>query len=292
MSSRERATGFTLVELLVVIAIIGILVALLLPAVQAAREASRRVQCQNHLKQLGVACQAHHDVYQMLPRAGSDGPDITCCAANERSGWTWLFYITPYLEQNAVFEELDDNVVALSVIKTYFCPSRRPPALYGGSGRCDYAGNGGSTTGNLGKDGAFLRQWSSLPKPLGTKPDQQRTLADFTDGTSLTLLASEKQLHRTVWGTAGGDNERWNNSGWSGDVDMVRFGSELPRPDREHPDSSQPTFWSNRFGSSHPTGLNTVRVDGSVAFVSFDVTATTWLRFCTIADGEALPSGF
>jgi prepilin-type N-terminal cleavage/methylation domain-containing protein len=283
-------TGFTLVELLVVVAIIGILVALLLPAIQAAREAARRIQCQNNLKQIGVACQAHHDVYRVLPRAGSDGPTQTCCDATERSGWTWPFHITPFIEQHAVYDNTVANAVALSIISTYYCPTRRRAALYDGSGKCDYTGNGGSVSTNLGRDGAFVRQWVSLPQAAGTKPEQQRTLADFLDGTSVTLLAGEKQLHRTTWGTAGGDNEPWNNTGW--DEDVVRFGSEVPRPDHEHPDSTKPTYWSPRFGSSHPAGFNTVRVDGAVGFISFEVDATTWLHFCTIADRNPLPSNF
>jgi prepilin-type N-terminal cleavage/methylation domain-containing protein len=286
----QRRSAFTLVELLVVIAIIGVLVALLLPAVQMAREAARRTQCVNNLKQIGLAVHNHHDTYGYLPRSGSDGPDITCCNAKERSGWSWAFQLTPFIEQNNVYEQTDNTVVALSALSGYFCPTRRAPGKYGSSAKNDYAGNGGSTFGKYGSDGVFMRQWRVLPQPLGTKPDQQRRLADVLDGTSQTLMIAEKQVHPTTWGSAGGDNEAWNNAGW--DECVVRFGGEPPLPDLKHPNSSQPAHWSRKFGSSHPGGLNGVRVDGSVGFVSYTVDPVTWLNFCTILDGNPLPNEF
>ncbi len=297
MTVRRKSLGFTLVELLVVIAIIGVLVALLLPAVQSAREAARRTQCLNNLKQIGVACHNHHDAYQYLPGAGSDGPHIDCCGATERIGWTWPFHITPYMEQQAVYDEQDDNIIARTVIPSYYCPTRRAAKIYNNYAHCDYAGNGGDVTGNRGKHGAFIEQWRGQPKPADTiqnPADERRRLADIEDGTSNTLLVAEKQLHSTTWGTAGGDNEAWNNAGWSGDCDVIRFGRVTPEPDKLHPDSSNGgnNYWSMRFGSSHPGGLMAVRADGSVDVVSFDVDPQVWLWFCTIRDGETIPTKF
>ncbi len=292
MRTHRKPEGFTLVELLVVIAIIGVLVALLLPAVQAAREAARRMQCQNNLKQIGLAAHNHNDTLGYLPGGGSDGPTKDCCNADNRLGWSWSYYLTPYMEQNAIFEQTSDSVVATSYVSNYFCPSRRAPGLYNGSGRSDYAGNGGSTIGNRGLDGVMVRQYSA-PKsgqPADLKPDVRRRLADIVDGTSNTLLAAEKQVHPTTWGKAGGDNEVWNNAGW--DECVVRFGGELPQPDMKHPDATQATHWSRKFGSSHPSGVQGVRADGSVHFIPYTVDATHWLRFCTIADGHPLPGDF
>ncbi len=296
MRMERRPRGFTLVELLVVIAIIGVLVALLLPAVQAAREAARRMQCQNNLKQIGLAAHNHHDTLGYLPGAGSDGPTKDCCNADNRLGWSWAFYLTPYMEQSAVFDTTNNSVVAMTYINNYFCPTRRAPGVYGSSAKNDYAGNGGSeklanklATTN---DGTMVRQYA-LPKaglPADMRPDNRRRLGDIVDGLSNTLLVAEKQVHPTTWGSAGGDNEAWNNPGW--DEDIVRFGDKLPEPDMKHPDKSQGSHWSTRFGSSHPSGVQGVRADGSVHFIPYTIDATHWLRFCTIADGQTLPGDF
>jgi prepilin-type N-terminal cleavage/methylation domain-containing protein len=137
LTYRARA-GFTLVELLVVIAIIGILVALLLPAVQAAREAARRSECQNNLKQIGIGCQMFHDTNKFMPNNGRNTADVR--------DWCWGFQILPYIEQGNLYTPIMNAAAAANVavpiqndwalpgqpagtnqigIKTYMCPSRR-----------------------------------------------------------------------------------------------------------------------------------------------------------------------
>src|SRR3954454_21844016 len=117
----RRRHGFTLIELLVVIAIIGVLVALLLPAVQMAREAARRTQCTNNLKQMGIAMHNHHDTEGTFPYGAFNSPQST-----------WTFRVLPYLEQTAIFNALnmtkqwyqaENNTVVGMTISLFLCPS-------------------------------------------------------------------------------------------------------------------------------------------------------------------------
>src|SRR3954471_5173880 len=183
---RRSPSGFTLIELLVVIAIIAVLIGLLLPAVQKVREAAARTQCVNNLKQIGLAFHSYHDVNNgRFPWAGSDGPTKTCCNADDRVGWTWMFQITPYIEQANVFNDPVDANVAATAIRIYYCPSRRQPMTYGsgvGTARCHYAGNGGRQFDDYGKEGVLLRQWATLTLPAGTPPNQKRGMAYIKDG--------------------------------------------------------------------------------------------------------------
>lgn len=245
------------------------------------------MQCSNNLKQIALAFHGYNDATKQFPHAGSDGPDKTCCNASTRVGWTWLYHITPYLEQGNVSDNPIDSAVAQTAVPAYYCPSRRRPTLYSNGGRSDYGGNGGLNMAGMGKDGMLVRQWSapSTSLPSTTAPDQRRRISDVTDGVSNTILVAEKQLHPNVAGTAGGDNEPWNNSGW--DQDHCRFGYILPEPDNMHP-SSGATFWSERFGGSHAGGFNAALGDGTVRFIRYDLSASTWQALCLIRDGQAV----
>ncbi len=151
-----RRQAFTLVELLVVIAIIGILVALLLPAVQYARESARRMQCQNNLRQIGIAVQSHADHTKLLPTGGTtpwpvlaDFVDLVSLTVNgsETQGFSWPFQILPYFEQKIVQDQRDQAGWAATQfnmesnpIQVYFCPSRRPLTRQFNRYLLDYAG--------------------------------------------------------------------------------------------------------------------------------------------------------
>lgn len=240
LTSRKK-NGFTLVELLVVIAIIGILVALLLPAVQAAREAARRSQCSNNMKQIGLACHNFQDSYRMLPTGGRDGDHripsalTACCRSTTRYGWSWSYQILPFLEQAPLYElgtdsadpnppdaavyNTTESTVAGRAVPTYYCPSRRVPKLHSGSYKCDYAGNAGERvsgdirgTNNGGLKGVIIQT------------DRDKTRIELIkDGSSNTIMIGEKALHPLEFGDDGGDNERWNNAGW--DEDVIRYGA-------------------------------------------------------------------
>ena len=150
-----RTRGFTLVELLVVIAIIGILVALLLPAIQAAREAARRTQCSNNIKQIALALHNYHDTYLILPAGNYDG---TGGGDTRQHRHTWMCSLLPHIEQQAVFDQLNFNLQTDAApnfqvlngleIKSLICPSDP----YGGLLQNDRHDNGGwNGPGNNGK---------------------------------------------------------------------------------------------------------------------------------------------
>ena len=274
--------GFTLIELLVVIAIIAVLIALLLPAVQQAREAARRTQCKNNLKQIGLAFHNYADMFRVLPDGGNDNdgtsawPCGSCCNANNRGEWNWMYQIMPMIDQANLQAVTTDSTIYSTPVTAYFCPTRRRPGKYGSSAKSDYAGNCGDGQNNY--NGAVIRRscYNSID------------FASVQDGTSNTLLVGEKQTNVLNFGGSGGDNEAYVNSGW--DQDEIRWGglTNGPQPDFMHP-AEPPTYWSGRFGSSHDGAFNVVMVDGSVKSVSYNVDAETFRRACVRND--RLPVG-
>lgn len=173
---RKNSFGFTLVELLVVIAIIGILVGLLLPAVQSAREATRRMQCANNIRQLCLAAANFESNYRKLPEGPMDGDPHAvngnggrnpagfpvngpCCKAATRRGWSAQYRVLPFLEGSSVYElgrddppvwppisgNANENLVGQALVPGFYCPTRRTAKGYGSAkfGRTDYAGCAG-----------------------------------------------------------------------------------------------------------------------------------------------------
>jgi hypothetical protein len=142
-----------------------------------------------------------------------------------------------------------------------------------------------------GKDGVFVAQWlnPSTSMPINAPIEQVRRIADISDGLTNTIMVGEKQCHPSVLGTAGGDNEPWNNSGW--DQDHVRFGEAVPQPDSMHPTNASPTFWSVRFGGSHPNVFTAAMCDGSVRSIKYTIDATNWMNICLINDGQVISNG-
>ncbi len=278
--NRGRA-AFTLVELLVVIAIIGILIALLLPAVQAARESGRRTQCKNNLKQIGLACQVHHDTFNLFPDCGegyysgrtlSGGSPVSAPAQT----WGWLYQILPYMEQSALWQQSNDAYVRKALVSTYFCPTRRQPMVVGGTrAMTDYAGNGGlyTTSGwswGDGKNGGVIIRRNRVP-PIH--------FGSLLDGSTNTVLAGEKRLDTLAIGTFQcDDNDGWT-SGW--DWDVMRWGNSPPILDRNAGDTCEV-----RFGAAHPAGAQFVLCDGSVRLVNYTVATLAFQRACHRSDGQ------
>ena len=299
--------GFTLVELLVVITIIGILIALLLPAVQAAREAARRMQCGNNLKQVGLACLSHEEAQASLPTAGWGyaWAGIASRGFKGSQPGGWLYNILPYMEQtalhdmgansNSAINRNDPELIARlgTPVGTFCCPSRRLVAqcLDTGDcyinvdtqylGRCDYAGSGGDsiTDGAVGPaslsagDALTPTGWRIMAKPTDGVFYLHSTtlLADITDGTSNTYLAGEKVCDPDHYLDTKSytDDQGWD-AGW--DQDVIRWTNNLDsyRPTPDTPGSGGGRF----FGSAHASGFNMVFCDGSVQSISYNIDMT------------------
>ncbi|MEX2170081.1 MAG: DUF1559 domain-containing protein [Pirellulales bacterium] len=306
----QKPSGFTLVELLVVIAIIGILVALLLPAVQAAREAARRTECSNHLKQIGLACFNHENAQGVFPDGGErywlprtmvDGrPAI---APNQN--WSWAYQILPYIEHEVLWAVADDRQVARTPVSVYFCPTRRAPEslakpgssfLRDQSAMNDYAGNAGTDQrGSIGwaalgdgKNGTIVR------RPDGSKfRSSPVKIARILDGTTHTLLIGEKSFNQGRLGEWQAEDDGGYVEGW--DFDTIRWGYFPPEPDWF--DSSDTTRHGNNgtlvplrgaFGGPHPAGFQCVFADGSVQSINHEIALTVFRRLSARNDGEVL----
>jgi len=283
----NRRIGFTLVELLVVIAIIGVLVALLLPAVQSAREAARRTQCVNHLKQMGLAVQNFHDTYQTIPYTRLDTRETT------------FLLMLPFLEQRGHFDKWDftkeyytqTQEMREKTFKFYLCPSRtRPTPLlsvdpsdahqngttpHTPGGVADYATNAGTPPGQTD-------YWPGLNTtteadrangPFWYKGPPFLKFANITDGLSNVVFIGEKHYKK------GNPNE---GSIWNGDhgSSFKKLGTGAPLA------RDLNASLSSQFGSWHPAICQFVFGDGSVKALQVNTDLTTLDRIANRDDGE------
>ncbi len=221
-SSKRRA--FTLVELLVVIAIIGILIALLLPAVQAAREAARRSQCTNNLKQIGLALHNYHDTNRTFPPSGilhGDGVPMRLITTSNPSQvpyhHTWLVMILPFLEQGPLYDQTDKRLpiygsspqpVVSTQVAALLCPSSRKLDLSKTRNMAytNYAGSEGYHWWTTAYLGPWLSWWSQVQATRVADFSgmftilQTRNMSDLLDGTSNVIACAEVNSTGYKWG--------------------------------------------------------------------------------------------
>ena len=287
--------GFTLVELLVVIAIIAVLIALLLPAVQSARESARRISCGNNLKQIALAVLSFESTHKAFPAGFS-------YHNNEAGGpsWGWAAFILPYMEQKPLYDRLgvdgrrldnvyrplgtsaDDKAMLQTVIAAYRCPSDTTPALnevckfgvgYFPFATANYVGCAGNLGGSrpvfdTDTGGVFFGTPDRRASPPGRGPLGLKRTA-VTDGSTKTLAIGERG--------------RFNYAAsWAGSGDASQYGNEfaartLGRPgfhlNFNHVAAGSPENQGKGYGSSHGAGAQFAFLDGSVGFVSENITS-------------------
>jgi prepilin-type N-terminal cleavage/methylation domain-containing protein/prepilin-type processing-associated H-X9-DG protein len=295
----RKDAGFTLIELLVVIAIIGILIALLLPAVQKVREAANRIQCANNLKQIGLACHNFHDTLGFLPPSQLGTNQVT-----------WAVLILPYLEQDNLYHlwniQLPYTEQSPSAtqhnLKIYFCPSRRSPGSeYSNDtppgGLSDYAACAG-TGDKDGPDanGAMIGARATIDSN-GVVLSWQGvlTLTSITDGTSNTFLAGEKHVRyttkfgtqedRSVFSTNDNNYRRYAGKGEAGQNYILQIYSPDPQWNVQGV--------SNRcFGSRHPGVCQFTMCDGSVRTVKDSTDVITLGLLAQRNDGQVITGDY
>jgi prepilin-type N-terminal cleavage/methylation domain-containing protein/prepilin-type processing-associated H-X9-DG protein len=311
------ARAFTLVELLVVIAIIGILVALLLPAIQAAREAARRAQCLNNLKQIGLAFQLHADTHEIYPTGGSDiwsRRTTDKSRPNERvfgdrgrplvapnQNWGWAYQILPYLEQQALWAAKVNDLTPVPV-PAYFCPSRGPSRVHSYDDRADramidYAGNAGASKEGFqtyaqygdAADGVVIRvTMGRTGDPFDKFGPPVIPSRQIQDGLSNTLMVAEKNINAARLGGRQGNDDAGYIEGW--DHDTIRWGHFQPTPDSLNASEETPVPVLGSFGSSHAGTFNAAFCDGSVRSIIHDVDAEVFMLVCSRDDGTVYDS--
>ena len=268
---RPAPRGFTLIELLVVIAIIAVLIALLLPAVQAAREAARRTQCINNLKQIGIALHNYHDGWATFPSGGWIAVFNQPLTANMNIGWSAV--VLPGLEQQALFNGLNlayaynlaaNSTAAATVLNVYLCPTEPRQSNFNKATGDLYPSADADYGGMYGE-----RMLTTNNPPRGPMIfNQPVSISQILDGTSQSLIVGEDpEAINAMW--ISGHNI-FDQSAPINARPLSEFGEELT--------------------SRHPGGVNALFADGSVRFLKNSVAVPVLAALCTRNGGEVISS--
>ncbi|WP_437201003.1 DUF1559 family PulG-like putative transporter [Planctomicrobium sp. SH664] len=317
-----RRRAFTLIELLVVIAIMGVLVSLLLPAVQQAREAARRTQCKNNLKQFGLALHNYHDAHSVFPAAYlADTRSITrdTTTYDGPNGFAWGAMLLPYLDQAPLYHQLRtdrpcwdviNSVAVAARLEVFLCPSATdadgPMSVQNESGG-ELAKFGRSTyVANAGQDepwGYRVEDYSDLADGPLYRNSRVRT-RDVTDGLSNTVFLGEHVplLSSKTWvGVVPGASVCANNPGMFPITECDHAATLVnvhsgPAADEKDPDTgwapvhapNNPLCHVCQMYSQHSGGCNVLMGDGSVRFISQYIHNPTWAGLSSTSKGEVL----
>ncbi|GAC1450409.1 MAG: DUF1559 domain-containing protein [Isosphaeraceae bacterium] len=302
---RRPRPGFTLIEVLVVIAVIAVLIALLLPAVQAAREAGRRIQCVNNLKQMGIALHTYHETHNSFPMGYVSSVAVNDAFPQQTSpGWGWGALLLPQLEQDTTYGSGNFNLpiehVANATTRTtkldlYICPSDQYTGIYtatqdNGTKIVEVA-----TSSYAACFGARL-EIANVPGQGNGLFVRNRSfgIRDITDGSSHTIALGERgnTLTQTPWagaptGPTGAGatflspNAPSNNPGPGHGSEQVL--AHAADEGLNNPDTAPDDFWS-----PHPAGVNFLFADGSVKVLKKGTNMDVYRALCTRSFGEIL----
>lgn len=308
--SQAKLRAFTLIELLVVIAIIAVLIALLLPAVQQAREAARRSQCKNNLKQIGLALHNYHETHSVLPPGGT-----TCnpCAAYSSgiNGHNFTADILPFMDQGTIYNKLNWRIpgyayyfssldaaheaAVATVLPAYVCPSSttptfwqyNPPTCFFRQAVSHYAGIGGSI--NYPYNGTTISRAGTFFK------NSKIGLRDMTDGSSNVMVVGEysglakgqtkdmamNQVNPNVWyGFYDNDSSTYNS------YKTITYAPNLYWQGTGSPIGT--SVHNQSLKSQHVGGIHALMGDGAVRFLNENINIQTYYNLSDIADGKVL----
>lgn len=323
VQSRPRKPGFTLIELLVVIAIIAVLIALLLPAVQQAREAARRSQCKNNLKQIGIALHDYHDIFQVFPPAyqtlpgGSATMGVPSPTTGDAGpGWTGLFALLPHIEQLTLYNSFNyrlpswdpsNATAAKTKVAVYLCPSAynidstykvldSTGALLATFSRSNYIANAGRN-----------EVWDDPSVDLSRKADgpfyrnSRTSIRDVIDGLTNTVFLGEQTPYHSnsTWVAIVPNAQTCTNSApfaaapcdFAAPQINVHSGNPTANPTAiepsaiVHPPNSKLGNVDSMY-SDHSGGCHVLLGDGSVRFASSSIDGLIWSYLATIAGAE------